>query len=166
MQFLTEKGTKALRFRRVDIVVCDQEIMANTPATRTLSLDTILRKEVLGRFVYHREDEMNALREEVYAASPVGIYSAEQEARRIALQSEGGQYQSYSLSVVFAGLHDAGMNMTTLSQGGRWNAECAGMTLQEVCDTYGEENVHYENGLSAGEVFITEWAFRQVHGYE
>lgn len=162
---MTEKGTKALRFRRVDIPLCDQKIMADTRAT-TLSLDTILRREVRGDFIWNRQDEINALREEVYASSPMGIYTPEQEARRIALQGEGGQYQSYSLSVVFAGLHDAGMNMTSLSQGGRWNAECEGMTLQEVCDTYGAENVHYEDSLFAGEVFITEWAFRQVHGYE
>ena len=140
--------------------------MANTPESRTLSLDTILRKTVLGDFVYHRQEEMNELREEVYARSHMGIYTPEQESRRIALQREGGEYQSYSLSVVFAGLHDAGMNMTTLSQGGRWNAECEGMTLQEVCDTYGADNVHYEDSLCAGEVFITEWAFRNVHGYE
>jgi hypothetical protein len=140
--------------------------MANTTEPRTLSQDTILRKNVLGDFVYHRQEEITELREEVYASSTMGIYSPEQERRRVALQREGGEYQSYCLSVVFAGLHDAGLNMTTLSQGGRWNAECEGMTLQQVFDTYGEENVHYENSLAAGEVFITEWAFRNVHGYQ
>ena len=128
-----------------------------------LNPELVLRKIVRGDYIYHRQEELEALQAEVNAGC--GIYSPEQNQQRVALQKEGGEHVTYCLSVIYAGQHDYGLNLTTLDSGrpAYGGGQCVGMTLQEVYDMYGEENVHYENSLSAGSVYITEWAYRNVH---
>lgn len=132
----------------------------------TLNPELVLRKIVRGDYHYHRQDELEALQAEVNAGC--GIYSQEQNQQRVALQREGGEYQSYGLSVIYAGEHDYGLHLTTLSAGrpAYGNGQCVGMTLAEIYEMYGEENVHYENSLASGSVYITEWAYRNVHQVE
>ena len=129
----------------------------------TISPEIILRKVVMGDYHYHRAEELEALQAEVNAGC--GIYSPEQNQQRVALQNEGGEYASSCLSVVYAGEHYFGLHLTTLTDGGHYDydAECVGMTLAEIYEMYGEENVHYENSLASGSVYITEWAYRNVH---
>jgi len=128
----------------------------------TLNPEIVLRKIVRGDYIYHRQDELEALQAEVNAGC--GIYSPEQNQQRVALQREGGEYASSCLSVIYAGEHDFGLHLTTLMNGEYdYEAQCVGMTLGEIYEMYGEENVHYENSLASGSVYITEWAYRNVH---
>ena len=95
-----------------------------------LNPELVLRKIVRGDYIYHRQEELEALQAEVNAGC--GIYSPEQNQQRVALQKEG-EHASYCLSVIYAGQHDYGLNLTTLDSGrpAYGGGQCVGMTLQK-----------------------------------